>query len=60
MKLSITIGKRKKAISVGIHFDIFRNDVIRSMEHTYILGNASILDKQYVCTVPLEMNSHLS
>lgn len=30
------------------------------MEKTYVLGNASILDEKYVCTVPLELNSNLS
>jgi hypothetical protein len=30
------------------------------MEKTYILGNASIIDNQYVCTVPLELNNNLT
>jgi hypothetical protein len=37
-----------------------RKDVIKAMEKTYVLGNASILDEKYVCTVPLELNSNLS
>lgn len=28
-------------------------DVIRAMEKTYILGNASVIDGKYVCTVPV-------
>lgn len=30
------------------------------MEKTYVLGNASIIDGNYVCTVPLELNANLS
>lgn len=30
------------------------------MEKTYILGNVSVIDNQYVCTVPLELNNSLS
>lgn len=30
------------------------------MEKTYILGNASIINGAYVCTVPLELNANLS
>jgi hypothetical protein len=30
------------------------------MEKTYILGNASVIDQQYVCTVPLELNNNLA
>lgn len=30
------------------------------MEKTYILGNASVIDHQYVCTVPLELNNNLA
>jgi biotin operon repressor len=34
--------------------------VIRALEKTYVLGNASVIDKTYVCTVPIELNSNLS
>lgn len=30
------------------------------MDKAYELGNISILDNQYVCTVPLEMNTSLT
>ena len=30
------------------------------MEKTYVLGNASVIDGNYVCTVPLELNANLS
>lgn len=30
------------------------------MEKTYVLGNASIINGAYVCTVPLELNANLS
>ena len=40
--------------------DNLRTDVIRAMEKTYILGNASVIDQQYVCTVPLELNNNLA
>ena len=39
---------------------ILRNDVIRALEKTYILGNASIIDNTYVCTVPIELNNNLT
>lgn len=38
----------------------FRNDIIRSVQAIGVLGNASIVNKQYVCTVPLELNQNLS
>lgn len=38
----------------------FREDVVKALEKTYILGNASIIDGTYVCTVPLELNTNLS
>ena len=34
--------------------------MIRALEKTYILGNASIIDKTYVCTVPIELNNNLT
>jgi hypothetical protein len=37
-----------------------RNDVVKAMEKMYVLGNASIIDQNYVCTVPLELDSNLS
>jgi hypothetical protein len=30
------------------------------MDKLYVLGNASIIDKQYVCTVPIELNNNIS
>jgi len=39
---------------------VSRNDVIRALEKTYILGNASIIDNNYVCTVPIELNNNLT
>lgn len=30
------------------------------MDKVYMLGNASIIDRQYVCTVPIELNSNIS
>ena len=30
------------------------------MEKLYVLGNASIIEKQYVCTVPIELNNNIS
>lgn len=30
------------------------------MEKTYVLGNASVIDQTYVCTIPLELNVNLS
>ena len=30
------------------------------MQKTYVLGNASIIDGKYVCTVPLELNANLT
>ena len=34
--------------------------MIRALEKTYILGNASIIDQTYVCTVPIELNNNLT
>jgi hypothetical protein len=34
--------------------------VIRALEKTYVLGNASIIDNTYVCTVPIELNNNIS
>lgn len=36
------------------------NDIIRATEKLYVLGNASVIDKQYVCTVPIELNNNIS
>ena len=33
---------------------------MRALEKTYILGNASLIDNTYVCTVPLELNNNLT
>lgn len=30
------------------------------MSKTYILGNASIINNEYVCTVPIELNNSLT
>lgn len=30
------------------------------MSKTGILGNASILNREYVCTVPIELNNYLN
>ena len=30
------------------------------MEKTYILGNASVIDNNYICTVPIELNNNLT
>ncbi len=30
------------------------------MSKANILGNASILNKEYVCTVPIELNNYLN
>jgi len=30
------------------------------MDKLFELGNASIIDKQYVCTVPIELNNNIS
>ena len=34
--------------------------MVRALEKTYVLGNASVIDNNYVCTVPIELNSNLS
>lgn len=34
--------------------------MIRALEKTYVLGNASIIDSTYVCTVPIELNNNIS
>lgn len=38
---------------------LFRSDVYRALEKTLMLGNLSILNNEYVCTVPLELNKGL-
>lgn len=38
----------------------FRNDVYRALEKTLMLGNISILNNEYVCTIPLELNQGLN
>ena len=37
----------------------FRNDIIRALDKTAMLGNISIVNGEYVCTVPLENNQAL-
>lgn len=39
---------------------LLRKDIIKAMEKTYVLGNASVIDQTYVCTIPLELNVNLS
>lgn len=34
--------------------------MIRAMSKTCILGNASIINNEYVCTVPIELNNYLN
>lgn len=34
--------------------------MVRALEKTYVLGNVSVIDGNYVCTVPLELNNQLS
>lgn len=39
---------------------IGKNDVYRALEKTLMLGNISILNNEYVCTIPLELNQGLN
>lgn len=39
---------------------IFSNDIVRAIGEVSCLGNASIVNKEYVCTVPIELNNFFS
>jgi len=60
MRSLLLIGRSKRMWFQSNWEDNLRTDVIRAMEKTYILGNASVIDQQYVCTVPLELNNNLA
>ena len=47
------IGKKRSNKYLSLFYITCRNDVIRAMSKTGILGNASIVNKEYVCTVPI-------
>lgn len=55
---SLSTKGKKRNIKVCVN--LWRNDVVRALEKTYVLGNVSVIDGNYVCTVPLELNNQLS
>lgn len=59
-KSCICTAKKIKQIYPSIRGRYYRNDIIRSVQSIGLLGNASIVNKQYVCTVPLELNHNLT
>ena len=54
------LSPKGKESNQQVKVNKIRNDVIRAMEKTYILGNASVIDNNYICTVPIELNNNLT